>query len=322
MANSAFQGFDRNLNLRENTDDRDVLNNLGGAPIVDDLILFLNNGRNISVLEVSNTEVQDSLIQFDNTQLFVYTDGTEVSVANTVYYVGDSNNVNEFRLYTDRELTNLVSNPPTGTYIRSDSVTLQNISNLVRERDKVVEDILLTQIGVIGDTENQNIYTSIIETYAALTPGFSQTNISGYIDSIETELDFFNLKKSKSILNTGFDTESNISLSGAITITDPLGLNDTLVSANSGPGVFIYDNSTDTATRIFSGNENVWEESGSDLVVNSKEISVGNLVAEEGLRILRKSGAPAIETISSPANSFTHFITVFVNGEEYNLLLA
>ena len=42
---SSFQGFDIKLNLSENTDDRDVLNNLGIAPIADDIALFTNNLR-------------------------------------------------------------------------------------------------------------------------------------------------------------------------------------------------------------------------------------------------------------------------------------
>ena len=51
MATSSVQGFLKSANLLENTQDRQALNNLGTAPIADDISLFINNNQNVSVLE-------------------------------------------------------------------------------------------------------------------------------------------------------------------------------------------------------------------------------------------------------------------------------
>ena len=46
MATSSVQGFLKSANLLENTQDRQALNNLGTAPIADDISLFINNNQN------------------------------------------------------------------------------------------------------------------------------------------------------------------------------------------------------------------------------------------------------------------------------------
>jgi hypothetical protein len=324
---SAFQGFDKALNLIENVADRDVLNNLGGAPIADDIVLFLNNLRNTSELIVTSSERDGSFIRFDETtQPFVFINGTEITVNGTVFYVGDSNTRNEFRLYSDEALTQLVSNPPLGTYIRSDSVSSGDIQNLVRFRNPVVEDLSLSQIGDTDEEAEQqqqldNIYTSYIRTYSKVRGGFL-SGLSGYISAIDSELDLFNLRRTNSVNSLiDFNTENSLSLSGFIYVSDPDGDNDTSVSSTSGPGIFILDPDTDQATRIFSSNENVWEEDGDDLVAASKEIVVGNFVFDQGARILRKAGSPAITTETDVVTEFTHFVNVVVDGEEYSLCL-
>lgn len=323
---SAFQGFDITLNLVENVADRDVLNNLGGAPIADDIVLFLNNLRNISELIVTSSERSGSFIRFDETiQPFVFTNGTEITVNGAVFFVGDSNTTNEFRLYSDKALTQLVSNPPLGTYVRSDSVSFDDIQNLVRFRNPVVEDVSLSQI---GDTDEEaeeqqldNIYTSYIRTYSEVRTGF-ENGLADYINSIDSELDLFNLRRSNSVNSLiDFDTENSLSLSGFIYVSDPDGTNETSVSSTSGPGIFILDPDTDQATRIFSSNENAWTEDGNDLVAASKEAVVGNFVFDQGARILRKAGSPAITTETNVVTEYTHFVNVIVNGEEYALCL-
>ena len=47
---SGFQGFDIKLNLIESTNDELAINNLAGAPIGTDLVRFINNMRNESVI--------------------------------------------------------------------------------------------------------------------------------------------------------------------------------------------------------------------------------------------------------------------------------
>jgi hypothetical protein len=56
MATSAVQGFLKSANLLENTQDRQLLNNLGEAPIADDISLFINNSQNVSRLEIADNE--------------------------------------------------------------------------------------------------------------------------------------------------------------------------------------------------------------------------------------------------------------------------
>ena len=323
---SAFQGFDKALNLSENIADRDVLNNLGGAPIADDIVLFLNNLRNTSDLIVTSSERDGSFIRFDeNVQQFVFTNGTELTVNGTLFFVGDSNTRNEFRLYSDEALTQLVSNPPLGTYVRSDSVSSGDIQNLVQFRNPVVEDTSLSQIGDTDEDDEQqqldNIYTSYIRTYSEIGSGFL-SGLSGYISAIDSELDLFDLRRTNSI-NTllDFDTENSLSLSGFIYVSDPDGTNETGVSSTSGPGIFILDPDTDQATRIFSSNENVWVEDGSDLVAASKEAVVGNFVFDQGARILRKVDSPTITAETDVITEYTHFVNIIVNDEEYSLCL-
>lgn len=314
---SAFQGFDVQLNLGENTDDRDALNNLGIAPIADDITLFLNNLRNVSELEVTSNEIQGSFIRFNpQVQGFVYTNSTRITVGSAEFFVGDSNGLNEFRLYTDEALTNLVSNPPVGTYTRSDAVSFDDINNLVTPRDLVVENIALSQVigADSGGVQNADIFASYMRIFGG--------DISGRIDSIDQGLDLFSLRKEKSVNSlVDFESTNGLSLSGNILVSDPDGENNTSVSSDSGPGIFILDPATNDATRIFSSNENVWSEDGNDLVAASEEIVVGNFIFDDGVRLLRKGGTPEIITEQDLATEFTHFMSVTVNGEEYALCL-
>jgi hypothetical protein len=314
---SAFQGFDIKLNLEENSDDRDALNNLGTAPIADDITLFLNNLRNTSELVVSSTDIQGSFISFNpEVQGFVFTNSTNITVDSTEFFVGDSNGINEFRLYTDQDLTDLVTTPPVGVYERTDAVTSADISNLVTPRSLVVENIALSQVRGADDstTQNANIFASYIQIYGG--------SIASRINSIDQGLDLFSLRKQKSINTlTDFESTNGLSLSGNILVSDPDGVNNTSVSSASGPGIFILDPATNNATRIFSSNENVWTEDGADLVAASEEIVVGNFVFNDAVRLLQKGGTPEIVTEQDLATEFTHFATVIVNGEEYSLCL-
>jgi hypothetical protein len=312
---SAFQGFDKQLNLSENIADRDVLNNLGGAPIADDIVLFLNNLRNTSVLVVTSSERDGSYIRFNPiTQPFVFTNGTKITVNTSTFFVGDSNGRNEFRLYSNQALTTLVSTPPLGNYIRSDAVLFDDVSNLVRFRNLVVEDFSLSQIFDNTSGVSDNVYTSYMKTYGG--------SLREYITNIDTELDLFSLRRNNSVNSLlNFNSENKLSLSGNIYVLDPNGINNSTVSATSGPGIFILNPANDQATRIFSSNENVWSSNTTDLIAASKEAVVGNFVFDQGAKILRKSGAPAIVTETNVITQYTHFVKVKVNGEDYSLCL-
>lgn len=339
---SAFQGFDRNLNLLENTADRDVLNNLGGEPIADDIVLFINNLRNFSLLDVTSNVINGSYIEFSPiTQKFVYTDTTKITINDVIYYVGDSNRLNKFRLYTNENLLieNLVADPPVGIYKRSDAVSAEDIRKLVPVRDRVLENITLSQYSIINAATNEfvteDFYNSMVRVYHQLVSNGYPTTLKEYFDYIERQIDGFEFVKLKSINSeASFLSVDKISLTGGFTVKDPGEINSASITSIAGdtgspPGIFILNTDDNSAKRIFSGNENSWVDKTTYLEVDSAEIVVGNLVFEESPKILRKNSLPAIVTpitIGPTAenvevNSFSHYISVFVNDEEYFLLL-
>lgn len=328
----SFQGFDRKLNLSENTEDRDVLNNVGISPIADDIALFLNNLRDVSSLSITTDKRIGTTIRFDETiQRAVFTNGTEIQVfAGTTligtYYVGNSNNVNEFQIFSDVELTQLAF-PPAGAdvkYVRSDAVTKENVLNLVKPRDPVVENPTISQItygSAYEDDVARNPYTSLRKVFSRIRS--SSNTLGAYITEIESELDVFQQKSDNSMLSESeFTTSEKLIVTGSILITDP---NDANIGnqslTTSGPGVFILDAATGEAKRAFSDNTNVWEDDGTNLVVDAKDLVIGNLVFDDGVRITRKASLPAIATETALATTFTHYITINVNGEEYSLCL-
>jgi hypothetical protein len=315
---SAFQGYDIKLNLVETVSDRDALNNLGGTPIADDISLFVNNLRNTSVLLVTAEQISGSYIEFNPlAQVFVYTNGTKVTVGSNTYYVGDSNNVNRFRLYTDQSLASLVQNPPLGNYLRTDAISFEDIAQLSPQRDRVVDDVSLSKI---TDRSNIDLYDSFIRVYNQINN--SSDTLVSYVNSIRSGIDIFNINKENAISGVkDFSTSNKISLSGNILVVDPDGVNDQGVSSSENPGIFILDLATDQPTRIFSSNENVWQESGSDLVADTEEIVVANFIFNDGVRINRKNNNPAIVEETGTVTSYTHFVPVKINGEDYFLCL-
>ena len=348
---SAFQGFDRKLNLLENTADRDVLNNLGVAPIADDIALFTNNLRNTSELLVTVDKRQGNKILFNPlSQRFIFTNGTKITAfdgQNLIgdFFVGDSNNSNEFQLYFDESLTQIAF-PPAGIdvkYVRSDAILKEDILNLVKPRRPVIETQSNSQITIVDSASidladptapvisTVNIYTSLRRVYSSFRA--SIVSITEYMNAIESNIDTFEQKKQKSIINSGdFLSEIKVTFNGNIVVADAAGVNTNSVSLNSGPGVFILDTSTDIPKRAFSDNENVWTAEpaspaiATDLVGATREIVVGNLVFNSGVRLTRKTGFPEIVSESGPlpsnlANTFTHYVKVTVNGEEYSLCL-
>lgn len=321
---TAFQGFDKKLNLSENVDDIAVLNNLGGNPIAFDINLFQNNLRNVSTLTVEPDNIQAPFIVFDpNLQRFVFTNGTKITVDGTEYYVGNSNGVNQFQIFNDQSLSDLVTEPPSGGYVRSDAVLRDDIINLVRFRDIVVENPSLSQIGNVADSEIENIYSSFIRSYDQIRTGF-RSNLNSYINSIETELDLFGLRKENS-LNTlnDFTSDSDLRLLGNIIVRDPDGVNDNSIDDTqpNRPGIFILNPDTNQSTRIFSSSENVWSEEPDDLIVASQEIFVGNLVFNDGVRLVNKNDFIVVQTPEQNELEFTHYVTITVDGEEYSLCL-
>ena len=103
------QGFRKDLNLAENTNDTTSINNLAGAGIADDLRIIQNNLRNISILFCDT--VTDGFFSFPNNE-FVFTDDDIVGVSTNVtigattltfgaeYFICNSNGETQFKLST------------------------------------------------------------------------------------------------------------------------------------------------------------------------------------------------------------------------------
>ena len=76
------QGFRKDLNLEENTQDTQALNNLAGAGMADDLRIIQNNLRNTSKLSlnVALRAIDNGFFSFDPANEFVYTNDDVVTI--------------------------------------------------------------------------------------------------------------------------------------------------------------------------------------------------------------------------------------------------
>jgi len=109
------QGFRRDLNLQETSNETKALNNLGGAGIADDLRILQNNLRNTSTLSfvtVVGAAISSGYFYFGPTE-FVFTNDDVVGVRTDIaigvgvtlykdntYYICNSNSKNRFKLST------------------------------------------------------------------------------------------------------------------------------------------------------------------------------------------------------------------------------
>jgi len=327
MVVSTFQGFDKDLNLKETQVDRDFLNNLGGAPIADDIGLFVNNNRNFSSINVQSSQISGDTITFPLDVTFAYTEGTTITIDGTPYSIFDVsiNENDEITIRLKNASDVIVANPPSGDYIRNDAVSYDNVTNLVRYRDVVVEDTALSLVFFSDDAEDitdqnsRNVYSSLINVFNKYAT--YPATLKDYLSSIEINIDYANSKRANSIVkNRDFSTTYKTEINGVAVVKDEDGLNDTSVSS-SNPGIFILNTATGSFARIFSSNENVWEKIGSDLVADTKEISIQNLVFEDEIK-LETNGVSITTTESGDVTSdFTHFMKVLINGEEYYLCM-
>ena len=299
------QGFRKDLNLEENTNDTTTLNNLGGAGIANDLRIIQNNLRNIST--VSYNSLSTGFFYFGASNQFVFTNDDVVGVSKTVtvgsgttlffgvdYYVCNSNGQNQFKLSTTPSTSsvgintiNVSSVSLTDFYfIRKDAVHQENLINFIQP--------------VIQDTENFSYRGAGI----------------GIFDTVQSNNDTANY-----LIGRKYKANENITTSvddlkyeGSVVINDPVKLNtDSTGLANSkSPGIFIGN------TRAFSSDNNPWTQVGTALSTMSSSVSVGELYFANDIRI---TGFGTESATQVTVTSFTHKIPVVVNGETYYLLL-
>lgn len=325
MVKTAFQGFNIEYNLREAEIDRDYLNNLGGAPIADDIGLFANNLRNFSKIDVQASNISGDTIVLPLETPFVFTNETQIEVGGTDYIVTDvSRNENDELTFKIKDLSDdIVTNPPVGEYKRNDGVSFADINNLVKTRELVVEDPTLSLIFPDGDEgggTGTNPYDSIIGAFNRLASGYPST-IKGYFSEIESNESFYYSKKNNSLIKTrDFVTDNASNVEGVSIVYDEDGTNDSTVSETN-PGIFILNTQTDEFRRIFSSNENVWEDVGTDLQADTREIGVQSLVFEDSIKFVESGNDIVVTESGNVQTDFTHLTKVLVNGEEYYICM-
>jgi len=294
------QGFRRNLNLEETTNEVLALSNLGGPNLPNDLRIIQNNLRNIST--VGYVTFSNGFFSFPDNE-FVFTNddivgvSTNVSVGSTTldpgtnYFVCNSNGKTQFKLSFNASTSGIntisVTNvsPSIFNFVRKDFVLLDNLINII-EPEKLDEEF-----SFLSGNVNDNFET------------VQETN--------ETT-EFFITKKYKT--NENITTTDELKFEGSIQIEDPAGLNSDLTGladANS-PGIFIG------TTRAFSSDNNPWTQVGTALSTSSSQVSVAELLFYDGLNI---SGISTISDTVVAATAFTHKIPIVINGETYYLLL-
>ena len=294
------QGFRRDLNLEETTNEVLALSNLGGPNLPNDLRIIQNNLRNIST--IGYVTFSNGFFSFPDNE-FVFTNddivgvSTSVSVGSTTlvpgteYFVCNSNGETQFKLSSTASSSGVSTisitdvSPSAFNFIRNDSVILDNLVNLI-EPEKLDEEFSFL-------SENVN------DSFATVQ------------ESNETA-EFFITKKYKT--NEDITTTDELKFEGSIQIEDPAALNANLsgLSDDNSPGVFIG------TTRAFSSDNNPWTQVGTALSTSSSEVSLAELLFYDGLNI---SGISTISDTVVAATAFTHKIPIIVNNETYYLLL-
>ena len=299
------QGFRKDLNFEENTNDTQALSNLGGVGLANDLRVIQNNLKNTSTLEF--VTFTNGFFSFPDRE-YVFTNddivlvNTEVNVGSTVlttgtnYYVCNSNGETQFKLSTTPSTSNLGINtitvtsvsPSSFNFIRKDAVYQENLVNFI-EPD-------------IQDTEDFGGYLA-----ESINSIFDDTQVNN------ESARYFIGKKYKGTENT--ETDKEIKFEGTVNLFDPAQFNvsQTQLSDTQSPGIFIGD------TRAFSADNNPWEISGSTLRTLSEEVTIGDLFFYDDITI---TGVSAVSAAEVNVTSFTHKVPVAINGETYYLLLS
>lgn len=322
-----LQGFVIERNLEETPVSLTAINNLGEAPIADDISLFKNNKRNVSTISVieSNISTLTNYITIP-TATSVFTNKTRVSKDGIFYYIKNSNGINRFQLSNDINLISTVAlnNQFVGTYTRSDEITFENFTNYAKTRRPSIEN-LPRGLGITTET----------------AVGEFTANVKEKIANFEEYVNFFKNLKFNSVVKTeSFNTDIDFLNEGHLSIIDPDGVNNNSLTANSGPGVFIYNAATGSKIRAFSDSKNVWEPNPANtyLQTTARKITTGvltviaNTVASNTVKIEQKPGSTEnilIQTVTPITisedlinSAFNHKVRVIINGEDYFLCLS
>lgn len=355
---SSVQGFVKSANLKENQLDRQALNNLGTAPIADDISLFINNQRNTDSLFVNRNEY-DSITDLitivndndaDSEQRSgVFTNGDRVSVSELVVqtdgngdpvrdaegkliilgtgnlifddlFIARSDGETTFGLATDSELKNRFSFTPATEYF-----------TVVRKIPVNLENIAL----IAPQQNNTNLNNEIDSDEGGGDSGASNNapaqNGTRYVDSFNNIYEYLDIAKfqakNKFVNDEDVAAGVDFAMEGTFTIKDPSDtILDTGITDNS-PGLYITDPTSPVTNiqkiRAFSDIFNPWEQTvepqGNALTTQSADVTAGTLRLNQGLDILNITTLNNSGTVNN--TTFTHKIKINVDGVDYFLCL-
>jgi hypothetical protein len=278
------QGFVRSNNLSESvtpTSDRNILDNLGGVNITQDVLLFDGNSGFKSTLTNDSSISRADFFVFDDTteNLFktvktdlinnkrAFSNGTKLSIDNGLdgypFLVVDSNGVDEFRIvlatatlpYQASDYANIwstIGDISDTILTRQDTISVDNIINMSRPRLTVI-DVLADEeepagSGDSGDDGDETGGTAGIGADDGAAPDVGFYDNYGTYDQIgyiAGAIGRLEAKKSRTILTDRSNFfDERLRFKGNIRIT-----NDKLVGNNNTP-VAIYNNG-DNAPGLF-----------------------------------------------------------------------
>ena len=287
------QGFVATSNLAESvtpTSDRNILDNLGGVNITQDILLFDGNQNFESKLKNIFSEGREDFIVFEDTtdnnhktirtnlidNKFAFSNGTRLSLDGGLdlfpFVVVDSNGRDEFRIVeftetypynsADYEFPFAGADIPNLVITRKDEITIENVTNLSRPRLTLVDVADEGEdVGTGGDDNGDDSGDAGLGGLG--TEGVSMfDNVGTYdqIDYVASAIGRLTAKKSRSILTdrSSFFSE-NLRFKGTLRLTND-GQNQIYNNGQGAPGLFIYNTATGQEIRAFSGSDNPWEE--------------------------------------------------------------
>ena len=183
------QGFVRDLNLIESDTgalDRGILDNLGGANITTDLLLFDGNFKFISKLQSADYTYDSStdITTVTGEGKVAFSDGTKISFGDAptefVYEVHSSNGVDKFRIRNSLGQVVAPLPPPNGDLRRNDGVSAKNLSNLSAKR-------LETNPGASTGVSNDDGASDL----------FNQYSSASQVDYINSQLSLYYYKRDR-----------------------------------------------------------------------------------------------------------------------------
>ena len=327
MATSSVQGFVKSANLKENELDRQALNNLGTAPIADDISLFINNLKNESSITINNNEydvitglvtIVNSTAELSAARSAVFTNGDRVRIeeenGNLIrgdLFIRESDGEFTFGFATDEALENEFIFVPSDPFvvIRNNAVLLENIQRLG------VQEATASFSAGLGDGTGDDDATVDVNVEDTYDSQFSE--IYEYLDIAKFQA------KSKFVNDEDVAADVDFSMEGMFTIRDPSDLIvDEGINANS-PGLYITDPNSPVTNiqkiRAFSDTFNPWEDTGTALQTLSLDVTTGTLKLNNGIEI------QGITPVSSSGNvdntTFTHKTKIKIDGIDYFLCL-